>query len=159
MSMLTLQASMSPRQMKSLSNCRSLTKDLGTPDSPTLAPVFLTNAISGIIDTQAKGGNRIRKALLQEHAREFLKPLIDIIEPAIIIAMGKEALIATSKALGFAAPKRLALLESPFQVGDQLVFAVHHCGAMGLINRTFALQRSDWKKIETGLLVVRRTSQ
>jgi hypothetical protein len=66
--------------------------NIGTPSMPDQdVPVFLTNAIIGIVDTARKGGNCISSLSKRESTSEFLRPLIDIVDPRVIIAMGKEA--------------------------------------------------------------------
>lgn len=75
--------------------------DIGTPNRPNhSAPVFFTNSVFGIIDSSAKGGNTIPLKMQKESALGFLRHLMDIIEPQIIIAMGKEAYKGTCLALG-----------------------------------------------------------
>jgi hypothetical protein len=129
--------------------------DVGTPSKPNIdVPVFFTNAIVGIIDTSAKGGNRITSISKNESAREFLRPLIDIVDPRVIIAMGKEAYQGLSVILGFPrshSMKRL-LERSPLTAeGSRLVFPVFHCGSLGLANRPFNEQKDDWKRIRAYL--------
>lgn len=125
--------------------------DLGTPLSPNKeAPVFLTNAIAGIVDTNRKGGNRISSLSKRESTREFLRPLIDIVDPRIIIAMGKEAYECVSDAFGIPRIKsmRQALDEAPFQIPrSRLLFPVFHCGGLGLANRSIDKHLNDWRKI------------
>jgi DNA polymerase len=134
----------------------SLGIDIGTPDRPNVsAPVFLTNAIFGLIDSPSKGGNPIKRRMLQENAKEFLRPLIDIVDPEIIIPMGEKAFLGVCLALDIERSHqklRDALAISPLKsASGKLIFPVFHCGGLGLANRSFELQRSDWSRIKAYL--------
>jgi len=136
----------------------SLGINIGTPDRPNIsAPVFLTNAIFGLIDSSSKGGNSITPQMLRENAKEFLRPLIDIVDPEIIIAMGKPAYRGVCFALEIERSHQKlsigkALASSPLKsASGKLIFPVYHCGGLGLANRSFELQRSDWKRIKAYL--------
>jgi hypothetical protein len=125
--------------------------NIGTPLMPEkAAPVFLTNAIVGILESDKKGGNRISSVSKRESAREFLRPLIDIIDPKVIIAMGKEAYECVSDAFEIPHAKSLlqALEEGPTKLpGAKFLFAVFHCGGLGLANRPLSKQLDDWRRI------------
>jgi len=127
--------------------------NIGTPQTPEKsAPVFLTNAIIGIVDTDKKGGNRISSVSKLESTKEFLRPLMDIVDPKVIIAMGKEAYECVSIAFDIPRAKSLrqALEEGPTMLpGNKFLFAVFHCGGLGLANRRLHQQVDDWKRIAT----------
>ncbi len=129
--------------------------DIGTPDKPNRsAPVFFTNSVFGIIDSSAKGGNVISLKTQKENALVFLRQLIDIVDPQIIIAMGKEAYRGTCLALGMDGHRTLrrSLDNSPMKSTDgRLVFPVFHCGGLGLVNRSLKCQESDWLSIKSYL--------
>lgn len=133
----------------------SLGIDIGSPNSPNIsAPVFLTNAIFGLIDSPSKGGNPIKTRMLQENAKEFLRPLIDIVDPKIIIAMGQEAYRGVCFAFGKSPMKNLgeALTSGPIEVRGKRIFPVFHCGAIWRQNnRNLELQLSDWSRIKAYL--------
>jgi uracil-DNA glycosylase len=64
--------------------------DIGKPSQPNAnAPTFFTNAILGI----KKNGmsSKVKAIWEKESTEEFLKPLIEIIQPKIIITLGKVA--------------------------------------------------------------------
>lgn len=130
---------------------RMLGIDTDTPDRPSpSAPVFLTNSVFGLIDTDSKGGNTISKRILRENAEAFLRPLIDIVDPTIVICMGREAYIGVCMALRLTQERRLAdaVGKGPFIAGQgSLVFPVFHCGGLGLANRCMEHQRADWRRI------------
>lgn len=134
---------------------RCLGVDIGNPSKPnTEASVFFTNALFGIINTSSKGGNHITSTALKESAIEFLGPLIDIVDPKVIIAMGKESYQGLSIALGLPRVQsmRESLVNSPIIAGhSRLVFPVFHCGGLGLANRSFKEQQDDWRRIQTNI--------
>lgn len=127
--------------------------NIGTPSMPDQdVPVFMTNAIIGIIDTSSKGGNRISSLSKRESTSEFLRPLIDIVDPSIIIAMGKEAYECVCNAFGVvhARSMREALEIGPVELpNSKLLFPVFHCGGLGVLpqNRTLNKQIEDWSRI------------
>jgi len=129
--------------------------DIGTPLNPNInAPVFLTNCIFGIINSEAKGSNTISSVSKKESTKEFLLPLINIVNPSIIIAMGMEAYECVSNAFQIPREKTLrqAVELSPYKLTDsKLLFPVFHCGGLGLRNRSFDKQINDWLKIRRTL--------
>ena len=126
----------------------SIDIDLGTPTKPdTSASVFLTNAILGI----KPGGMsaKVKASWVNESTEEFLKPLIEIIEPQIIIALGVQAYKAVKKTYKLkqkATLKDLSKL-NPIIIGDKKLFAFYHCGRLGTANRNLDNQKADWSKI------------
>ena len=129
--------------------------NIGTPLMPEkAAPIFFTNTLVGIVNSDKKGGNRISSVSKHESTREFLQPLIDIVDPKVIIAMGKEAYECTSDAFGVPRVKLLlqALNQGPVKLlGSKLLFPVFHCGGLGLANRPLSKQLDDWRRIASYL--------
>jgi hypothetical protein len=125
--------------------------NIGTPSMPDQdVPVFLTNAIIGIVDTARKGGNCISSLSKRESTSEFLRPLIDIVDPRVIIAMGKEAYECVCDAfeVGRARSMRQALEKGPVELpNSKLLFPVFHCGGLGVANRPLNKQLEDWSRI------------
>jgi Uracil DNA glycosylase superfamily len=122
--------------------------DIGTPSKPNYsAPVFFTNTILGI----KQNGNmsaKVRKAWAKESADLFLAPLIEIIRPKTIITLGGYAYGEVARIYGLPVlPLRELIQKTPFSVGDKEVYAMFHCGGLGLANRKFHLQKEDWSKI------------
>jgi len=142
--------SVTNRNLMMLFSCIGI--DIGNPSNPNNeAPVFFTNSIFGIIDSDSKGKNRISTRSKQESAREFLQPLVHIIDPKIIIAMGKEACECLSFAINLPTVFSMvhALEASPLKTRDsRLVFPVFHCGGLGVANRPLVKQLEDWKRIK-----------
>jgi len=82
----------------------------------------------------------------------FLKFLIPIIRPKIVIALGKFAFesIATSYGTKFMPFCQAVDVETGFVIDDDIrLFPVYHCGFWGVQkNRKFDLQIKDWQKIQ-----------
>jgi uracil-DNA glycosylase len=141
-------------------NLRELFKeigiDTGLPNSLIPQPVFLTNAILGIKGEDGKNhmSGKVKKGWVEESTNAFTRELIDIIQPKIIITLGRMPLYAIysmglidSKIFN----KKLKELanENPIELNnDQLLFAFSHCGGLGLANRNLDLQKEDWRKIK-----------
>jgi len=129
---------------------KTLDIDIGLPNNPNKnAPVFFTNAILGIKD----GGmsSDVKSKWIKEGANEFLKPLIDIVSPAIIITLGKKPYDAIAEIYKLKKNDRLNTLidNVPIELQDKiLLFPMFHCGGLGLRNRSLTVQKKDWEKIE-----------
>lgn len=122
--------------------------DIGFPSKPNFsAPVFFTNTILGI----KKVGNmsaKIRKAWAKESADHFLAPLIEIICPKTIITLGVCAYGEIARLYGMPVSPLMDLIyRNPINLGDKKVYAMYHCGGLGLANRKFDLQKADWASI------------
>lgn len=126
--------------------------DLGHPLSPNKEnPIFFTNAVMGL-KTPPMSAN-FKTSWIKESRDLFLKPLIDIIQPKIIITMGA---VATKSVVELYNLKTMSLKNmvdnSPITVsGDRLIFPVFHTGGLGLRNRNNELQLKDWNKIKEWL--------
>ena len=135
---------------------RCLGVDIGNPSRPNHeASVFFTNAIFGVINTPNKGKNPITETMLKESAIEFLGPLIDIVNPKLIIAMGKESYQGLSIALGLPRFKSVdeAQRNSPIiSRCSRLIFQVYHCSPLGLANRSPSKQHDDWQQMHATIL-------
>jgi len=123
--------------------------NIGIPSKPNFsAPVFFTNTILGI----KKNGNmsaKVRKAWAKESAELFLAPLIEIICPKTIITLGGHAYGEIARIYDLSVlPLRELINTNPIRVGEKEVYAMYHCGGLGLANRNFQLQKGDWARIE-----------
>ncbi len=127
----------------------SINIDIGTPNHPDpSASVFLTNAILGI-----KPGNmsaRVKASWVNESTEEFLKPLIEIIEPRIIITLGVHAYKAIKKTYKLKEKAKLSerSRSNPISVENKELFAFYHCGSLGTANRSLNQQKADWSAIK-----------
>lgn len=125
--------------------------DIGHPMAPNKAnPIFFTNAVMGL-KTPPMSAN-FKASWLKENREEFLIPLIEIIEPKTIIAIGAEATNSLGKFFNFKTSSHKKNLEkSPFVVNGIQIFPVFHIGGLGLRNRSKNDQIEDWKKIKEHL--------
>ena len=129
---------------------KSIGIDIGTPSHPNhKASCFFTNAILGLKDDKAMAG-KVKDSWLKDNAKVFLKPNIEIIKPKIIITLGVNAYKALTYIYGLKNERLIQLIEkNPKKLANGiLVFAMYHCGGLGLANRKLELQKSDWKKIK-----------
>jgi DNA polymerase len=116
--------------------------------------VFFTNAVLCL-----KEGNLqspIKPEWVQNCGEKFLKPLIELIYPKIVVALGEKAFKAVVKAynlqIKWSKYKELVEANSIFLQEGVSLFPVFHCGAR-IINthRNKETQVKDWKRIGLGL--------
>lgn len=134
--------------------------ELGRSNSPNPdAPVFLTNAIVGIVDADGKAETKekIEKQWIEESASEFIRPLLNIVQPRIIIAMSEIALQCLAHIFPYDVqikkPFYLSVeREPPVYADKKYIFPVYHC-TRGSINRNrnWDLQYKDWDRIAQAL--------
>ena len=138
-----------PTNLNLSSLFRELGIELGTSDKPNLdTKLYFTNAVLG-----AKRGGMaapIKKAWYADTAKKFIKPLIQLIEPKIIIAMGSKAYDVVAKIYSLAPKPMKELVETnPISLPDsKKLFVVYHCSSLGIANRNFSKQCEDWRKIK-----------
>lgn len=116
--------------------------------------LYFTNAMLGLKSDGMAA--KIKKSdWYKATANEFIKPLIDIIQPKIIITMGKPAYLTLATIFGLPngslesivqQKQPINLLEK--QQGSQLLFPVYHCSQLGLRNRPDKKQKEDWARIK-----------
>ncbi len=122
--------------------------DIGQSDDPnTDAKLYFTNAVLGV----KKGGmaTPIKKAWYADTAKTFIKPLIQLIQPKTIIAMGSKAYEVVSIIYNLdRKPMKEIVDKNPILLDDnKRLFVVYHCSNLGIANRSFITQREDWRKI------------
>ena len=122
--------------------------DVGYPNNPNkYVPVFFTNVILGLkVGAMA---DSVKASWLRNDAETFLKPTINIIQPKMIITLGKKAYDALAIIYKLKkSPLKNLVENNPIKLPDgKLLFAVYHCGRLGIASRNFELQKKDWKKI------------
>ena len=122
--------------------------DPGLPSAPVAQPLFFTNAVLGI---KASGMSaELKHDWLRHSSLNFTAPLIEIIRPRLVVTLGISAFKAMR--LIFSAlpylPLNALLKCPPFHLTDnRMLFAVAHCGGLGLASRAIGEQLEDWKKI------------
>jgi uracil-DNA glycosylase len=127
--------------------------NIGSPNNSIPQSVFLTNAILGIkgIAEQKQMSGIVKTSWIRESTEAFTKELIDIIQPEIIITLGKIPLYAMRLIHSEIPNEKLSVLkdENPINLKDQTrLFAFYHCGGLGLASRKLNLQKEDWQKIK-----------
>ena len=126
--------------------------DPGHPLQPNQAtPIFFTNSVMALKNGSMSAN--FRDSWMKESRDEFLRPLLDIIQPKVIIAIGTKPTITLGKIYGFSVgPHSLMVSRGPLRTTDgPLIFPVYHTGGLGLRNRSKALQIEDWKRIKSFL--------
>ncbi|MDQ6901460.1 MAG: uracil-DNA glycosylase family protein [Bacteroidota bacterium] len=123
--------------------------DLGQSDAPNInAKLYFTNAVLGVKNGAMSAP--IKKGWYSDTAIKFIKPLIEIIQPKIIIALGSKAYDVVSMIYSLdKKPMKEIIDANPISLPDnKKLFVVYHCSNLGIANRSFDTQREDWKKIK-----------
>lgn len=114
------------------------------------ASLFFTNCVMGLKD--GKMSANFKDAWIKESRELFLKPLIDIIQPKIIICIGGKATKSIGKIFEFKFEGMgIHLQNSPIKKKNTLIFPVFHTGGLGLANRSKEKQIKDWLEIKKWL--------
>ena len=125
--------------------------NIGHPLNPNKEnKIFFTNAVSGLKSGSMSANFKDR--WLTESREHFLKPLIDIIQPKFIIAIGSKATKTLGVIYDFKISSHKNIVDnSPIKSGSTLIFPVYHTGGLGLRNRPKTQQIADWTKIKNWL--------
>jgi len=121
------------------------------------APVFLTNSILCIKEGAMNAP--IRSSWIDACSERHLLPLISHLRPPVVVGMGNAGWRAVRAAFALEeAPQRISRAAgSAWVVEDQIrVFAVGHCGPLGVINRPWPQQLADWRRISAAVSVASR---
>ena len=140
----------------------------GKPRNPDL---FFTNFVLGYRNHGLSGG--FKQCWLREN-KVFFRRLAEIIEPEVIICLGRNAFHGVMMAFDHKVRFRnyntfIVSKENPVEISlasgkTTYVFAEAHCGAMGTLNRSrlkgpdgeigIELQKKDWQRIKEYLAKV-----
>ena len=134
--------------------------------------LFFTNIVQ-CLKPGDKMSSPLSSEVANECAEEFLRDLIGIIKPKVIIALGNKAFQSLVKLYKISAPSSLREIFLPdggykdeYKTGFALLgltaklFPVYHCSPLGLANRgpngltkdeRFELQKKDWIDIKNYL--------
>jgi DNA polymerase len=120
------------------------------PREPQEHSIFLTNVILCLKD----GGLQapIKTEWLSNCSKIFFRPLVDIVNPKVVIALGKKVSETILDLYDISHSKTWTLnrlMESaPFNLyGSTFMFPVYHCGAGGVNrNRSLEDQTMDWQR-------------
>jgi hypothetical protein len=122
------------------------------------APVFLTNSILCIKEGAMNAP--ILSSWVDACSEQHLAPLIGFLKPPVVVGMGNAGWRAVRGAFALHhAPRLISLAAgSGWSAEDHTrVFAVGHCGPLGLINRPWPQQLSDWRRIGAAVSVCHPT--
>jgi hypothetical protein len=112
------------------------------------APVFLTNSILCIKEGAMNGP--ILSSWVNTCTEKHLLPLIRYLKPPIVVGMGNAGWRAVRRAFALhLAPRSISRAAGSYWIAEDCtrVFAVGHCGPLGIINRPWAQQLADWRRI------------
>jgi hypothetical protein len=118
------------------------------------APVFLTNSILCIKEGPMAGP--ILSSWIDACTERHLRPLIRLLRPPIVVGMGGAGWRAVRQVFGLdASPRLISHAAGSCWVAEYTgIFAVGHCGPLGLINRPWPQQLADWRRIGAAVSVV-----
>ncbi|MBO0739289.1 MAG: hypothetical protein J2P48_22585 [Alphaproteobacteria bacterium] len=114
----------------------------------TTAPVFLTNSILCIKEGPMNGA--ILSRWVDTCTQTHLLPLIGYLKPRTVVGMGNAGWRAVRRAFALHdAPPRISRAAGHhwLAANGTGVFAVGHCGPLGIINRSWPQQLADWRRI------------
>jgi uracil-DNA glycosylase len=125
---------------------------IGKPCESQNQIIFFTNLILCL----KKGGlqARVKDDWFNNCTQNFFKPLVEIIEPRAILALGQNVSesILNLYDIAYRKDRKLSELmeESPYQLTSSMVlFPLYHCGAGGVNrNRSLDIQKNDWAIIK-----------
>lgn len=156
-------------------NLRALFAELGYEDifqtsdeNPKNKELFFTNLVTGYRNKGTSGN--LKKGFIDEECKQQFRDLVEILEPEIVICLGRYTYEGVLKALQMSDKvilnwnlhiEKRAVEPLTFHDKEQsiLIFPVAHCGAMGILNRArgnenswnqkvgLELQKKDWAAI------------
>jgi DNA polymerase len=111
--------------------------------------LFFTNAILCLKPGGAQG--RVQHEWFQNCGGRFLRPLIELVRPKVVVGLGERAYATVLSSYGLKPGPFSGAVEArePVQLsGDIAAFAVYHCGArIQNTHRKLESQLRDWKRI------------
>jgi uracil-DNA glycosylase family 4 len=113
------------------------------------AKVYLTNSILCL--KRPPMARSIRRRWVSTCASEFLRPLLCVLKPKVVVGMGNCGWTAVCKALDLPLPNcgilKLAGTTIPVPAQNMWAAAVAHCSNLGFRNRERSKQEKDWENI------------
>jgi hypothetical protein len=110
--------------------------------------VFLTNSILCIKEGSMDGP--ILSSWIDTCSEQHLWPLIRYLQPPVVVGMGNAGWRAVRRVFALAAAPQLISKAAGcdwLAADETRVFAVGHCGPLGIINRPWPQQLADWQRI------------
>jgi uracil-DNA glycosylase len=118
------------------------------PDLDPAAPVFMTNSILCV--KEGRMDAPILASWVRSCTEAHLVPLLRYLRPPVVVGMGHRGWQAVRQAFALHdAPRQIsrALASSWLAADGTRLFAVVHCGPLGLTNRGWPQQLADWQQI------------
>jgi uracil-DNA glycosylase len=122
------------------------------PQADLDAPVFATNSILCV--KEGRMSESILSSWVNSCADAHLAPLVRYLRPPVVVGMGAHGWRAARRVFALQhAPQPISVAAgSNWTAADRTrVFAVGHPGPLGLINRPWAQQLADWRRIGEAL--------
>jgi uracil-DNA glycosylase len=123
--------------------------DAKRPSQQDLAArVFLTNSILCIKEGMMSGP--ILASWVDNCTERHLLPLVRYLKPPVVVGMGSAGWRAVRRVFALTDAPRLISRAAGYDwlaTDATQVFAVGHCGPLGIINRPWPQQLADWRRI------------
>jgi uracil-DNA glycosylase len=115
--------------------------------------VFLTNSLLCFKTANGMSGS-VRASWSRTCTKTHLLPLLNLLKPKVLVALGGPSWESIRRLFGLkSAPERIMKAAGQHWSAQSMeVFAVGHCGGLGLANRSWQLQVEDWQRIGKFLL-------
>jgi hypothetical protein len=125
----------------------SIGKDPGNPLHPKKdVKLFFTNCVMGLKEGDMSAN--FMDKWMKPSRENFLTPLVDLIQPKIIVCIGSKAAESVSKMYNFKmGPLKEMILKNPIEIDQTKIFSMYHTGGLGIRNRSFELQLKDWQQL------------
>lgn len=121
--------------------------------SAELGEIFMTNAILCLKQGGKDGG--VRKEWFDKCGKFFLKPLITIIQPKVVVTLGRYAFRLICDLYNLHPPKYRDTILCPVELrltGNITYIPVYHVSPLVLMKtRKIGEQEGDWQRIRTAL--------
>ena len=98
----------------------------------------------------------IRTSWVDACSERHLLPLISFLRPPVVVGMGNAGWRAVRHVFALrGAPRQISHAAGSHWIAedDTRVFAAGHCGPLGVINRPWPQQLSDWRRIGAAVSV------
>ena len=118
------------------------------PETDSDAPVFATNSILCLKEGRMNGA--ILTSWVDSCGARHLTPLVQYLQPPVVVGMGSHGWRAVRRVFALdQAPQRISAAAGCYWIAADRtsVFAVSHPGPLGIINRRWTQQLSDWRRI------------
>lgn len=130
---------------------RNLVKLLESVGLTEEDPLFFTNVVLCLKEGDGLAAET-KNDWYRNCGNKFLKPLIDLVQPKIVITLGEKAYKSLVNLYGLPNIKFKEAVErtAPFLIGKGIhYFPMYHCGRISLNrNRNWSLQLKDWERIK-----------